>query len=75
MEGWAVRREWTPGTNVTLYPRYLDAFYFAVTTLTTVGFGDRTPTSNAEILFAILAELFGEKRSSFGSVLGSCSPA
>ena len=35
------------------------AFYWAITVLSTVGFGDITPKTWEEKLFAIIAELFG----------------
>lgn len=38
---------------------YLDCYYFAVTTLTTVGYGDRTPNTDFEKVAAILTELAG----------------
>jgi Ca2+-binding EF-hand superfamily protein len=38
---------------------YLDCYYFAVTTLTTVGYGDRGPSTDFEKVTAILTELAG----------------
>ena len=38
---------------------YLDAYYYAITTLTTVGYGDRTPVTDLEKLFSILTEVAG----------------
>ena len=34
--------------------RWLDAFYFSVTTLTTVGYGDLAPTTDASKIFTII---------------------
>ena len=65
--GWVHFRDWTQDTPLTT--AYLDAFYYSVTTLTTVGYGDRIPTTNIEILFAIVAELAGCVI--FGIVAGS----
>ncbi len=39
--------------------RWLDAFYFAVITLTTVGYGDLAPQSDAAKLFTIFYILVG----------------
>ena len=56
--GWMVLRE-------DLYPvldpisSYIRGIYWTVTTLTTVGYGDITPTRNAEILYAVLVEFLG----------------
>ena len=33
---------------------YIDAYYYAITTLTTVGYGDRTPNTGAQALVATL---------------------
>ena len=46
-------------SDVSYAQRYLDAFYYSVTTLTTVGYGDRTPATSAEKVFSIVAELAG----------------
>jgi hypothetical protein len=34
--------------EVSLATRYLDALYYSLTTITTVGYGDRTPTTDVE---------------------------
>lgn len=39
--------------------RVLDAFYFSVTTLTTVGFGDLSPHTDAGKLFTVIYILIG----------------
>jgi Ca2+-binding EF-hand superfamily protein/CRP-like cAMP-binding protein len=72
LEGWVVKNGWHLDPDfqkVSLWTRYLDSFYFSVTTLTTVGFGDRTPFTNTEKVFSILAELAGSII--FGIIAGS----
>lgn len=56
MEGW--------GTNAVLsnapaLEAYIHSLYWAVTVLTTVGFGDITPTTEIEILFTIVVMFIG----------------
>ena len=48
---------------------YLTAAYWALTTLTTIGFGDVTPISNAERAVLLFVELMGVLF--FGILLGS----
>lgn len=38
---------------------YIDAVYWSLTTMTTIGYGDRGPSTEAEILFVLFAEIFG----------------
>jgi Ca2+-binding EF-hand superfamily protein/CRP-like cAMP-binding protein len=72
LHGWVKRNGWDiDKNNPNLYTRYLDCFYFSVTTLTTVGYGDKTPFTNAEKIFAILCELAG--CIIFGIIAGSLS--
>eukprot|EP01051_Picozoa_sp_SAG22_P011657 SAG22_NODE_1141_length_5388_cov_2.279259_3_plen_221_part_00 len=55
---------------------YIDAYYYAITTLTTVGYGDRTPNTDPEKVYSIMAELaggivFGVLASMLGGMLSS----
>lgn len=55
--GWVALRGIPPGADV--WTAYLRAWYFCTTTLTTIGYGDITPTTNAETVYAIAIMLFG----------------
>jgi voltage-gated potassium channel Kch len=44
---------------------YIDAFYFSVVTLTTIGFGDLTPQTDAGKLFTVVYIILG-----LGMILG-----
>jgi Ion channel len=46
---------------------YLTAFYFTVTTIVTVGYGDITPYNNAERCFVIFLMLVGVISFSFAT--------
>ena len=64
--GW-IEAEWpnhTHGPNgsfdsVSNYERYITSMYWAITVLSTVGFGEIHPQTNAEKLFSLFAELVG----------------
>jgi voltage-gated potassium channel len=45
--------------NPQQFPTFLDAFYFAVVTMTTVGYGDKTPISDGGKLMTVLMILTG----------------
>ncbi|MFI5402244.1 MAG: cyclic nucleotide-binding domain-containing protein [Planctomycetota bacterium] len=49
--------------------RYVSALYWAVTTLATVGYGDVTPSNDAQRLFAILVMLLGV--GTYGFIIGN----
>ena len=59
------------GLQVSTMTRYVDALYYSVTTLTTVGYGDRVPSTNVEKVISILCELAGSVI--FGIIAGSLS--
>lgn len=82
LEGWVIRdglHDWDvqeDDTGSYTSPvgwgtRYLDAYYFAITTLTTVGYGDRTPETDSEKLFSVFTELAGGMI--FGILAGTLS--
>lgn len=54
------------GTDV---QKYLAALYWVFTTMTTVGYGDITPTNNIERIFAVAVMIFGA--TVFGYIVGS----
>ena len=51
--------------------RYLAAMYWAATTLTTVGYGDITPQSDAERLFCFFGMIIGG--AGYGFLVGECA--
>jgi hypothetical protein len=44
---------------VPMWTKYLYSTYWAITTVTTIGYGDITPVTNAELVFVCVAELLG----------------
>ncbi len=49
--------------------RYIRSFYWTVTTLTTIGYGDITPSSNLETIFVVIIELIGAGM--YGFIIGN----
>jgi Ca2+-binding EF-hand superfamily protein len=62
-EPWGPEVEWTT--------RYIDAYYYAITTLTTVGYGDKLPVTDSEKMYSIATELAGGMI--FGILAGTLS--
>lgn len=55
--------------GISMGTRYLSALYWAITTMTTVGYGDVTAATPAEVLFVTISMLLGV--TVFGYVVGS----
>jgi len=75
--GWIYLREIPAGTDP--QAAYLKAFCWAVTTLTTVGYGDITPVTPSEMMYAIVVMLlgfglFGYLIGNIASMLNSSDP-
>ena len=66
IDGWRTRR--FGDHNFTLTVQYTHAFYWALTTLSTVGYGDITPMTSQEHYLSIVCELFGCLRCAIRSV-------
>ncbi|UCF96476.1 MAG: cyclic nucleotide-binding domain-containing protein [Spirochaetaceae bacterium] len=55
--------------NLTPVPLYIRAFYWTITTLTTIGYGDITPTGSMQTIFVIFIELLGAAM--YGMIIGN----
>ena len=58
-----------PGELPTNGETYLDAFYWTITTLTTIGYGDRTPTGPIQTIFVTVIMLLGA--AIYGFIIGN----
>jgi voltage-gated potassium channel len=65
--GWIYLRGFTEGIeNVT---KYITSLYWVIETLTTVGYGETTPLTNAQYIFAMLIMLIGV--GTYGFIIGN----
>ena len=58
---------WMEGSDWDEQQTYLTSFYFTVTTITTVGYGDYSGSTNIEMTFCILIMIVGVLAFSFAS--------
>lgn len=65
--GWILLTE-TPA-GMPNYERYTRAFYWTITTITTIGYGDITPTGLRQTLYVIFVEILGAGM--YGLVIGN----
>ena len=56
-------------TELAPFDRYVRAFYWTMTTLTTIGYGDITPQTTNQTLYVIVIEMFGAAM--YGLVIGN----
>jgi hypothetical protein len=71
-EGWisvAVGNGHMPGSEPSLWTKYVASFYWAITVLSTVGYGDIFPITNEEKFFSIVVQVIGCMV--FGSLTGA----
>jgi hypothetical protein len=69
IRGWTWRQFGENAHDVPAHYRYVTSVYFAIMTLTTVGYGDITPLTTHERWYAIFAMLVGGF--TFGMIVGS----
>eukprot|EP00736_Rhodelphis_marinus_P002429 Rmarinus@m.23699 len=67
--GWVIRQGWDH--DVGDFTRYITSFYWAITTMTTVGYGDITAETHNEMMFAVFSMLVGGFV--FGMIVGNVS--
>ncbi len=65
--GWLEMRGIAPGLDEV--SNYIQALYWCITTLTTVGYGDITPSTNLETLYTMMVMMMGV--AVYGYVIGS----
>ncbi|MBN1685627.1 MAG: ion transporter [Spirochaetales bacterium] len=65
--GWIFLNETPVGTQN--YERYIRAFYWTITTITTIGYGDITPEGPRQTLYVIFIEILGAGM--YGLVIGN----
>lgn len=51
------------------FDNYLRALYWCVTTLTTIGYGDITPTTNIQIIYTMMVQMIGA--AAYGYLIGN----
>jgi len=70
---WLTTYDGGSGVHAGVWVQYLYSIYWALTTLTTVGYGDITPTNDLERVYALISLLIGALV--FGSLLSALGDA